>query len=81
MFPKKSSLAMPKVANGIDLVWKPWQVHAENWQYELCRGLIPKKAGRSGFWRIRITPTWGFTAMPSHSSSRAGAHLEITNHP
>ena len=21
---------MPKVANGIDLVWKPWQVHAEN---------------------------------------------------
>ena len=34
---------MPKVANGIDLVWKPWQVHAENWQYELRRGLIPKQ--------------------------------------
>ncbi|HZZ14796.1 MAG TPA: hypothetical protein VFE08_02415, partial [Candidatus Sulfotelmatobacter sp.] len=26
---------MPKVANGIDLVWKPWQVHAENFEYEL----------------------------------------------
>jgi len=36
---------MPKVANGIDLVWKPWQVHAENFEYELRRGLIPKKAG------------------------------------
>jgi high affinity Mn2+ porin len=36
---------MPKVANGIDLVWRPWQVHAENYEYELRRGLIPKKAG------------------------------------
>jgi hypothetical protein len=36
---------MPKVANGIDLVWKPWQVHAENFEYELRRGFIPKKAG------------------------------------
>jgi len=36
---------MPKVANGIDLVWKPWQAHAENYEYELRRGVIPKKAG------------------------------------
>ena len=36
---------MPKVANGIDLVWRPWQVHAENFEYELRRGVIPKKAG------------------------------------
>jgi hypothetical protein len=36
---------MPKVANGIDLVWKPWQVHAENFEYELRHGLIPQKAG------------------------------------
>src|SRR5579863_6586607 len=34
---------MPKVANGIDLVWQPWQVHAENWEYELRRGILPKK--------------------------------------
>jgi high affinity Mn2+ porin len=36
---------MPKVANGIDLVWRPWQVHAENFEYELRHGLIPKKPG------------------------------------
>lgn len=36
---------MPKIANGIDLVWKPWQVHAENFEYELRHGLLPKKAG------------------------------------
>ncbi|MGZ4731985.1 MAG: carbohydrate porin [Terriglobales bacterium] len=36
---------MPKIANGIDLVWKPWQVHAENFEYELRHGVIPKKAG------------------------------------
>src|SRR5580700_2428200 len=36
---------MPKVANGIDLVWKPWQVHAENFEYELRHGVIPKKPG------------------------------------
>src|SRR5579871_1727371 len=36
---------MPKVANGIDLVWKPWQAHAENFEYELRRGMIPKKSG------------------------------------
>jgi high affinity Mn2+ porin len=36
---------MPKVANGIDLVWKPWQAHAENFEYESRHGVIPKKAG------------------------------------
>ncbi|MFZ3189000.1 MAG: porin, partial [Candidatus Sulfotelmatobacter sp.] len=36
---------MPKVANGIDLVYRPWQVHAENFEYELRHGFIPKKSG------------------------------------
>ncbi|HYL84258.1 MAG TPA: porin, partial [Candidatus Angelobacter sp.] len=36
---------MPKVANGIDLVWKPWQAHGENWEYELRHGIVPKKRG------------------------------------
>jgi len=36
---------MPKVANGIDLVWKPWQAHADNFEYELRHGLIRKKSG------------------------------------
>jgi len=40
-----AEVLMPKVANGIDLVWRPWQAHAENWEYELRRGFIPIKAG------------------------------------
>jgi high affinity Mn2+ porin len=36
---------MPKVANGIDLVWQPWKAHAENFEFELRRGLIPQKSG------------------------------------
>ena len=36
---------MPKVANGIELVWKPWQAHGENWEFELRHGVVPKKAG------------------------------------
>jgi len=36
---------VPKVANGIDLVWKPWQAHAENFEYELRHGVIPRKSG------------------------------------
>jgi hypothetical protein len=36
---------MPKVANGIDLVWRPWQAHAENFEYEWRHGLIPRKPG------------------------------------
>lgn len=36
---------MPKVANGIDLVWRPWQARGENFEYEFRHGLIPKKAG------------------------------------
>lgn len=36
---------MPKVANGIDLVYRPWQVHSENWEYELRRGFIRRKPG------------------------------------
>jgi high affinity Mn2+ porin len=44
-----AEVLMPKVANGNDLVWRPWQVHAENWEYELRRGLLRKK---SGAWRL-----------------------------
>jgi high affinity Mn2+ porin len=73
---------MPKVANGIDLVWKPWQAHAENFEYELRRGLIPKKPGvvrllaytnhaNMGIYREAIANfEAGLTPVP-----------EITNHP
>jgi len=36
---------MPKVANGIDLVWKFWQAHAENVEVDWQHGMLPKKAG------------------------------------
>jgi high affinity Mn2+ porin len=36
---------MPKVANGIDLVWKVWQAHSESFEYELRHGTVPKHAG------------------------------------
>ena len=52
---------MPKVANGIDLVWRPWQVHAENWEYELRHGIVPKKAGVVRCSRTPTMPTWAFT--------------------
>jgi high affinity Mn2+ porin len=41
---------MPVVANGINLVWRPWQVHAENFEYEL-RHLQPPRLER---WPQRI---------------------------
>ena len=73
---------MPKVANGINLVWKPWQARAENFEYELRHGLIPRKAGvvrllayvnhaNLGIYREAITQfEEGLVSVP-----------EITNHP
>lgn len=73
---------MPKVANGIDLVWKPWQAHAENFEYELRHGVIPKKPGvvrllaftnyaNMGIYRVAIAQfRAGLVPVP-----------EITNHP
>jgi high affinity Mn2+ porin len=73
---------MPKVANGIDLVWRPWQAHGDNWEYELRRGFIPHKPGvvrllayenyaNMGIYRDAIAPFLaGQTLRP-----------EITNHP
>jgi hypothetical protein len=73
---------MPKVANGIDLVWKPWQAHAENFEYELRRGLIPKKAGV-----IRLLAYTNYANMGIYRQAVAkfDARLtpvpDITNHP
>ena len=73
---------MPKVANGINLVWRPWQVHAENWEYELRRGLIPHKSGT-----IRVLAFTNYANMGIYrdavSQFRAGLvkRPDITNHP
>jgi hypothetical protein len=73
---------MPKVANGIDLVWRPWQVHAENWEYELRRGFISKKPGV-----VRLTGFTNYANMGIYREAVAQfqRHLvpvpDITNHP
>jgi high affinity Mn2+ porin len=72
---------MPKVANGIDLVYKVWQAHAENIEYELRRGVLPKKTGvirvlgyvnsaNMGVYRDQVIKAAGSSATP-----------DITNHP
>jgi high affinity Mn2+ porin len=73
---------MPKVANGSDLVWKLWQVHAENWQYELRRGLIPKKRGA-----VRLLAYTNYANMGIYRNAvdqfEEGLvpNPDITNHP
>jgi len=73
---------MPKVANGIDLVWKPWQAHSENFEFELRRGLIPKKEGV-----IRLLGFTNYANMGIYRQVDAQfdeglvAVPDITNHP
>jgi high affinity Mn2+ porin len=73
---------MPKVANGIDLVWRPWQVHAENWEYELRHGIIPRKAGV-----VRLLAYTNYANMGIYRDAVAGfekglvSRPEITDHP
>jgi hypothetical protein len=73
---------MPKVANGIDLVWRPWQVHAENWEYELRRGIVPKKSGV-----VRVLASTNYANMGIYRDAVAQFQEglvpapEITNHP
>jgi high affinity Mn2+ porin len=72
---------MPKVANGIDLVWKPWQARAENFEYELRRGFIPRKAGV-----IRLLAYTNYANMGIYRDQIALAgqkHVapDITDHP
>ena len=72
---------MPKIANGIDLVWKPWQAHSENWQYELRRGFLPTKAGA-----IRLLAYTNYANMGIYRDATVESEEgltpipEITNH-
>jgi carbohydrate-selective porin OprB len=38
-------MLMPKVANGMDVVWNLRKAHSENFEVELRRSLLPKKEG------------------------------------
>jgi hypothetical protein len=42
---RAGEMLMPKVANGIDLVWNLRKAHSENFEFELRKGLLPKRGG------------------------------------
>jgi len=74
---------MPKIANGIDLVYKPWQgMHADNWEYELRRGFIPKKPG---VLRLLAYTNYANMGIYEQAVAQFQEHLapvpDITNHP
>jgi len=77
-----AEVLMPKLANGIALVWKPWQAHGDNWEYELRRGLIPHKTGT-----VRLLAYENYANMGIYRDAVAQfaagltARPEITNHP
>ena len=72
---------MPKIANGIDLVWRPWQVHAENFEYELRHGFIPKKAGVVRLLAYTNSANMGIYRDQVIEAAAASATPDITNHP
>ena len=78
-----AEVLMPKIANGIDLVYQPWKgVHADNWEYELRHGFIPKKPGV-----LRLLSYTNYANMGIYEQAVAQfeQHLvqtpDITNHP
>jgi high affinity Mn2+ porin len=72
---------MPKVANGLDLVWKPWQAHEEDFEYELRRGMLP---GKSGVIRVLAYSNAGNMGIYRDQTIKAAASAtvpDITAHP
>jgi hypothetical protein len=72
---------MPKVANGIDLVWKPWQVHEETVEYELRRGVIPRKNGVVRVIAYTNAANMGIYRDQIMKAAEAGTTPSITDHP
>lgn len=72
---------MPKVANGIDLVWRPWEAHAENFEYELRKGFLPKKAGVVRLLAFTNYANMGIYRDQVIKAAEADTSADITNHP
>jgi len=72
---------MPKVANGIDLVWKPWQVHAENFEYEWRHGLIPRKSGVIRLLAYTNSANMGIYRDQVAKAEQEDTTPDITDHP
>jgi hypothetical protein len=76
---------MPKIANGPDLVYRPWQVHAENYEYELRRGFLPKKSGVVRLLAYTNSANMGIyrdaiIEFADHTAPSPEAVPDITNH-
>jgi hypothetical protein len=73
---------MPKVANGIDLVWRPWQVHSESFEYELRHGFLP---GKPGVVRLLAYTNYANMGIYREAVTAFEKHLvpapDITDHP
>src|SRR5262249_36984568 len=73
---------MLHVAYGIDPVWRPWQVHAENFEDELRHGVILKKSGV-----VRVLAFTNYANMGIYRDAVAQfksgllAAPDITHHP
>ena len=72
---------MPKVANGIDLVWKPWQAHAENLEYELRHGMIPHQPGVVRLLAYTNYANMGIYREQIMQAAERDATPDITAHP
>lgn len=72
---------MPKIANGIDLVWRPWQAHAENFEYELRHGVIPKRAGVVRLLAFTNYANMGIYRDQIIQASEQDTTPDITAHP
>jgi len=72
---------LPKVSNGIDLVWRPWQVHAENFEFELRRGLIPQRPGVIRMLAFANSANMGVYRDQVIKASEEDTTPDITDHP
>jgi len=76
-----SEALMPKVANGIDLNWKPWQSHAENFEYELRKGVLPGKRGVVRVLAYTNSANMGVYREQVIQAAGRGVAPDITAHP
>ena len=79
---RAGEMLMPKIANGIDLEWSLRKAHAENFEFELRKGLLPKKDGT-----VRILSYINHANMGIYRDAVARYEAgitpvpEITDHP
>ena len=75
-------MLMPKVANGIDMQWNLRKAHADNFEFELRKGLLPKRDGT-----VRLLSYINHANMGIYRNAVANYEAgltpvpEITNHP